>query len=86
MDRINAKAGMNSQRLPHLSDVFTAINWYADYPNHQAGDPSLATKEKGERLLALMAEKTAALIKAVKDDNMAGALREEFFDRAEKPL
>ena len=71
------------KRLAHLPPVLTPIWWYADWPEHYAGDARPATAEKGEYLLNLLVAKVAAIIKAVKRDTRVAALEKEFFDRAQ---
>lgn len=68
-------------RLAHLPHVFTATFWYADYPDHYAGDAHPATAEKGEFLLQRYAARVAEIIAAVKADTVAPALEREFYSR-----
>ena len=39
LDRASSESGANEQRLS-IPEVYTAIWWYASYPNHYAGDGS----------------------------------------------
>lgn len=41
------------ERLAHVPGAYSAIWWYANYPDHSAGDASYATIEKGEKLREL---------------------------------
>jgi creatinine amidohydrolase len=75
----NARAGSPRRRLAHLPGVDTALNWYADHPEHYAGDARTAASAKGEFLLKMYAERVAALLRAVKDDTVLPALHAEFF-------
>jgi creatinine amidohydrolase len=70
-------------RLAHLPPVRTSFEWYADWSDHYQGDGSLGTAEKGEKLLAGMAEKVARVIKAVREDEVTPALQREFFGRVQ---
>lgn len=63
--------------------VDMGIWWYADHPSHYCGDGSKATAEKGDRMLASRARALAKVIKAVKVDNIAKKLQDEFFDRVD---
>ncbi len=46
--------------------MVSGIWWYADYPDHYAGDASYATIEKGEKLRELQVNALGKFIKAVK--------------------
>ncbi|MHB9022643.1 MAG: creatininase family protein [Armatimonadota bacterium] len=75
--------GKRLGRLAHLPGVFTGLFWYADFPNHFAGDPTHATPRKGEFLLQRLAEQVANVVKAVKADTVTPQLAEEFYGRCE---
>lgn len=83
MDRVDLASGEPLQRLNHLANVYTAIWWYADYPDHFAGNPTAAAAEKGERLFAVLAEKLAATVKAIKQDTTVAQLQREFYQKAD---
>ena len=68
-----------------LKGLFAGIGWYADYPEHYAGDARPATAEKGKQLLQLRVDQIADLIKAVKADKVVPALEAEFHARAADP-
>ena len=81
--------GESRGRLGHLEEagLYTAIGWYANHPEHYAGRGEHGTAEKGELALAMAAKRLARLIRAVKDDDQALALQDEFFRRvARGPL
>ena len=59
------------------------MGWYANFPDHYAGDARAATAEKGAVLVECCVEKVAAIIKAVKDDTATRDLQDEFFSRVE---
>ncbi len=70
------------KRLAHLSEsAFTAVNWYADYPEHYQGDARAATPEMGRALQQLAVEELVKFIRAVKEDRVAPVLQAEFFAR-----
>jgi len=73
-------------RLKHLRGVTTGIWWYADFPNHYAGDAQKASAELGERVLEAAAAGLADVIGAVKEDTAAARLQDQFFIQAEDPL
>lgn len=67
------------------SGVFSGFNWYADYPNHFAGDPAKATPELGALIFDILVENIAGCIRAVKEDAVSAGLINEFTARAAKP-
>lgn len=82
MEQIPDKPGTPLNRLRDMP--FTGIWWYADYPNHYAGDARPATAKKGGKLLELEVDNLAETIAAVKSDKVAPALTKEFFERVQK--
>ncbi|MBS1933962.1 MAG: creatininase family protein [Bacteroidetes bacterium] len=83
MDSASNESGANQKRL-NIPNVYTAIWWYADFPNHYAGDGSKATKELGQMINEHLIEQLVAALKAVKADTKTLALQKEFFDRVKK--
>jgi len=81
MDQINEESGSRLGRLDHLPNVETPVSWYADFPDHYAGDAHPATADKGERIFQYMARQLAEVIRAVKEDRTTPELYEEFFSR-----
>ena len=84
MDRAATESGANQRRLA-LPDVYTAIWWYAAYPNHYAGQGAVATRELGELVTEAHLESLRNALRAVKADTSAPALQKEFFDRVGRP-
>jgi len=84
MDRVPPEPADPLNRLNHLPGNFSGISWYANYPNHYAGDARTASIEKGEALRDIEVEALAEFIAAVKADRAAPALREEFFERVRR--
>ncbi|MBC7237219.1 MAG: creatininase family protein [Chloroflexi bacterium] len=74
--------GLPKGRMRHLPPTFSAVSWYADYPEHYAGDAHYASREKGLRLRELLVATLAEYIAAVKADTVAPALGREFHARA----
>jgi creatinine amidohydrolase len=72
------------KRFSHLPANFSGIWWYADYPEHYAGDARPASVEKGLRLRQIKVDAFAEYIKAVKADQVVPALEQEFFERERK--
>ena len=85
LDAANDQSGADQGRLAELKDAYTAIWWYARFPNHYAGDGSSATRELGELALRLQAEQLADMIRSVKADTATLELQKRFFDEAQAP-
>ena len=68
-------------RLDHLPPTQSGISWYANYPEHYAGDARPATQAKGNKLVSLMVDTLAEYIAAVKADKVMPKLEREFFAR-----
>ena len=67
-------------------DVYTGIWWYARFPNHYAGDGSLANKELGEFEMKAWIAAIAEAIRAAKADDQSLKLQNEFFEKSAHPL
>ena len=78
--------GRPQGRLKTSDDAFTAIFWYADYPDHYAGDARPANRKLGELALEGWVAGLARVIGVVKKDRIAQKLQDEFYARAEAPL
>jgi len=74
-------------RLPGIQEagLFTGFNWYADYPYHFAGDPSLATPELGKMFFNTAVENAVKALKAIKADEVSGGLVREYAEYGRKP-
>lgn len=84
LSKVSPQPGTAQHRLSHLPAHFSAIWWYADYPEHYAGDARSASVEKGLRLRQIKVDALAEYIKAVKADQVVPTLEKEFFDREKK--
>lgn len=84
MNKLPKEASVPLNRLKHLPPTFTGIHWYANYPEHYAGDARVADKQKGEALLKLLVDSLAEYIAAVKKDNVVPLLTREFFNKVKK--
>ncbi|MGC8749687.1 creatininase family protein [Hydrotalea sp.] len=80
MDSAKNESGMNQHRL-NIPNVYTAIWWYADFPNHYAGEGDKATKELGELEVNHVVNQLSDAIKAVKADKATLLLQQEFYNR-----
>ena len=87
IERATAESGANRNQLQHLpSSLFTGIGWYAQYPNHYAGDGKDANATIGELAIDGRSQTLSEIIKAVKDDQATIRLQNVFFKDSKKPL
>jgi creatinine amidohydrolase len=80
MDRAAAESGANQQRLA-APDLYTAIWWYAAYPNHYAGEGAKATRDLGQLVTDQRIQSLIKALQTVKADTKTLDLQKEFFDR-----
>jgi creatinine amidohydrolase len=85
-DRAGEESGANLRRLDLPTGVFTAIFWYASFPNHYQGDAAGANAARGAASMDFAATRLANAIRAVKADQNGPRLQKEFFDAAQHPL
>ncbi len=81
MDAVPEKPANPLGRAGHLGSGFTGASWYANYPDHYAGDARSATPEKGRQLRELQVADLVQFIAAVKADEAIPGLQAEFFQR-----
>ncbi len=81
MEKLPPEPAEPLRRLEHLPSMFAGISWYADYPDHYAGDARPASAEKGRLLRNLQVDSLADFIAAVKADRVVPDLNREFFSR-----
>ena len=86
MDRANQQSGADQARLALPQGVYTAIWWYARFPNHYAGDGSAATPELGQFEATQEIKNLVDAIKAIKADIKSLPLQQEFYEKAKHPL
>ena len=86
LDRAKSESGEDQARQ-HLPDsLYTGIWWYARFPNHYAGDGSVATKELGEFDTKAEISDLVTAVRAVKADAEGLRLQKEFNQKATHPL
>lgn len=85
LDRAATESGADQNREDLPPGVYTGIWWYAKFPNHYAGDGSLATKELGEFDMKASVANLANTIRAIKADSVSPRLQDEFFNKAKQP-
>lgn len=83
MDSARTESGSNLKRLA-IPNVYTAIWWYANYPNHYAGEGNKASVELGRIITENTVQSLANAIKAIKADTKTLELQNEFYNRVEK--
>jgi creatinine amidohydrolase len=86
MDRAKDQSGRDLARLKHLPTNYTGIFWYAQFPNHYAGDGSYAKPELGELLINSQADQLVDLIKILKKDDTILNLQNRFYNESKNPL
>ena len=85
-DRAASQSGADQARL-HLPDnLYTAIWWYARFPNHYSGDGAAASHELGQYKMDNWIKTIVSSIQAVKADQISRQLQNEFFEKAKRPL
>ncbi|HEX9510700.1 MAG TPA: creatininase family protein [Puia sp.] len=83
MDSATNESGVNQKRLS-IPDIYTAIWWYADYPNHYAGEGAKATRELGQLVTEHIIGSLEKALAAVKADTKTLQLQKEYFDRVKE--
>jgi creatinine amidohydrolase len=86
LDRANQESGADQARLKLPDTLYTAIWWYARFPNHYSGDGSVATRERGDFEMKAWQDSIVTAIRAVKADHESLKLQNEFFEKANHPL
>jgi Uncharacterized protein, putative amidase len=86
MDRAKSESG-DDQHHANLPDgVYTGIWWYAKFPDHYAGDGSVANRELGDYQVKWWVDAVSKVLVAIKADNDSLRLQKEFFEKATHPL
>lgn len=80
LERAGDESSADQARLD-LPTLYTAIWWFASFPNHYAGVGAAASRELGELIVEHRVESLAQALRTVKDDTRALELQREFFDR-----
>src|SRR5258708_37562149 len=78
MDSASNQSGANQHRL-NIPNIYTAIWWYADYPNHYAGEGAKATRAEGELINQHFIVQLIEAIRRVKGDTKTLQLHKDFF-------
>jgi creatinine amidohydrolase len=86
MDRARSESGADQARLKLPDELYTAIWWYARFPDHYSGDGSVATVARGKYEMDEFEKLIVKCIRAVKADQTSLKLQNEFFEKATHPL
>jgi len=84
-ERSSSESGADLNRLELPQGVYTAIWWYARFPNHYGGDSAGATAARGQASTSATAARIANALRAIKRDETGPRLQKEFFERMLKP-
>ncbi len=86
MDRANQQSGADLARLKLPDNLYTAIWWYARFPEHYSGNGSVATKELGAYRMNAWIDAIVKAIQSVKGDQTSLQLQNEFYEKSKRPL
>jgi len=80
MDRVKKDESVSLGRLDATKNlgVYTGFSWYADYPHHFAGDPSMATMEHGKFIFDILVDNVVNVLREVKADTVSQMLIDEY--------
>jgi len=82
MENASKESGAPKKRL-QLPGLYTPIWWYADFPNHYAGDGSKATLAFGKLYTEHYVGELVQAVREVKNDTKTLLLQKEYFDRVD---
>jgi creatinine amidohydrolase len=80
------ECGKKLGRLSKFLDlgIYTAVNFYSNFPYHYHGPADGATMEIGQEIVDNRAEQLVEVVRAIKADEEAPRLMREFLDRQAK--
>ena len=81
MDSAANESGANQHRLNLPNTIYTAIWWYAAFPNHYAGEGAKATKAEGQLINEHFISQLVDALKVIKADTKTLDLQKEYFDK-----
>ena len=85
-DRANQESGADQARLKLPDTLYTAIWWYARFPDHYSGNGALGNQQLGNFEMGAWVNAIVDAIRAVKADQESLKLQNEFFEKARHPL
>jgi creatinine amidohydrolase len=83
MDLATRESGANLKRLA-IPNVYTGIWWYANYPNHYAGEGAKATAAYGQLITENRIATLVRALQAIKADTKTLDLQNEFYKRVDQ--
>lgn len=83
LERAEQESGQDLKRLS-LPGLYTAIWWYASFPNHYAGEGAKASREFGQLITEHRIDALVRALQTVKADDKTLEIQNEFFDRVLK--
>ena len=86
VDQAGTQSGKNQARLAEIPFQYTGIWWYAQYPNHYAGDATKSSVELGKLIVESVADQLVELIKKLKQSNKIEELQNQFYKESANPL
>jgi len=81
LDRSTRESGANQARLKLPPTLYTAIWWYASYPNHYAGQAEFGSEELGQIITENTISSLTQAIRAVKQDTITLGVQKEYFEK-----
>jgi len=85
LDAVKSESGNDQARLNNLPDFFTALWWYARFPNHYAGDAQYANAQLGKMLVDIQVKHLAKALRQVKEDSTLRKLQEQYQKETSNP-
>jgi creatinine amidohydrolase len=86
VDQAGTQSGKNQARLAEIPFQYTGIWWYAQYPNHYAGDATKSSVELGKLITDTEADQLVELVKKLKQSNKIEELQNQFYKESANPL
>jgi creatinine amidohydrolase len=86
IDRAASESGADQKRQKLPDTVYTAIWWYARFPNHYSGEGAAGNKELGQFELKSWTDGIVAAIRGVKADQDSLRIQNEYFEKTSHPL
>jgi creatinine amidohydrolase len=85
-ERAASESGADQHRQPLPDGVYSAIWWYARFPDHYAGEGGAASHELGEFQINWWVDSVAKALTAIKTDDVSLKLQTEYFEKSAHPL
>jgi len=85
-DRAGQESGADQARLKLPDTLYTAIWWYARFPDHYSGNGALGNEQLGHFEMDAWIFAIVDATRAVKADQESLRLQNEFFEKARHPL